>query len=96
MMKWLNGKNALRAHATKAMRRLPRTYAGLKQQIKRLLVRIRHRVPPGFRWITGLALMGGGVLGFLPVLGFWMIPLGIAVFLLDIKSLRNWWHSRGP
>jgi len=39
--------------------------------------------------------MGGGVFGFLPVLGFWMIPLGFAVFLLDIKSLRNWWRDKG-
>ena len=46
--------------------------------------RVRRHVPPGFRWPVGLALIGGGVLGFLPILGFWMIPLGVAVAALDV------------
>ena len=46
--------------------------------------RVRRHVPPGFRWPVGLALIGGGVLGFLPILGFWMIPLGITVAALDV------------
>ena len=37
-----------------------------------------------YRWPIGLALIGGGFLGFLPILGFWMIPLGIAVAALDV------------
>lgn len=48
---------------------------------------VRRHVPPGFRWIVGLLLIGLGFLGFLPVLGFWMIPLGIAVAALDIAPL---------
>ena len=31
--------------------------------------------------------MLGGLVGFLPILGFWMIPLGIAVASLDIPPL---------
>jgi hypothetical protein len=30
-----------------------------------------------------------GFLGFLPVLGFWMVPLGLALLALDIVLLRR-------
>ena len=42
---------------------------------------------------SGLLLMAGGVFGFLPVLGFWMIPLGIAVAALDV--VPAWRRIRG-
>lgn len=42
-------------------------------------------VPPGLRLVLGLLLIGGGLLGFLPVLGFWMVPLGVAVAALDLR-----------
>jgi len=63
------------------------TRTKLRVQMKRALVRIRQRVPPGARLVLGLLLIVGGVLGFLPVLGFWMIPLGIAVAALDVKPV---------
>ena len=59
----------------------------VRTRIKRALVHIRRRVPPGARLILGLLLIVGGVLGFLPILGFWMIPLGVAVAALDILPL---------
>ena len=37
----------------------------------------------------GVALIVGGVLGFLPVLGFWMIPLGVAVLAYDVPSAER-------
>lgn len=54
---------------------------------------VRRRVPPGFRWPIGLVLIGLGFLGFLPVLGFWMIPLGLAVAAMDVRPL--WRRMRG-
>ena len=48
---------------------------------------IRRRVPPGVRTVLGLLLIAGGVFGFLPVLGFWMIPFGLGVIALDIMPL---------
>ena len=36
------------------------------------------------RSLVGLILMVGGVFGFMPVLGFWMFPLGLAFIALDI------------
>ena len=47
----------------------------------------KRRIPPGLRLFVGLLLVLGGLVGFLPILGFWMIPLGIAVASLDIPPL---------
>ena len=33
---------------------------------------------------------GGGVFGFLPVIGFWMLPLGVAVAALDVVPILRW------
>ncbi|MEQ9329165.1 MAG: hypothetical protein RJQ21_17925 [Rhodospirillales bacterium] len=53
------------------------------------------------RRTLGLALCAGGVLGFLPVVGFWMLPLGLAVLSVDSSRLRHrrrrlaiWWERR--
>lgn len=35
------------------------------------------------RRAVGVLLIVGGVLGFLPVLGFWMLPLGVVVLSVD-------------
>lgn len=35
------------------------------------------------RVALGTALCVGGLVGFLPVVGFWMLPLGIAVLAVD-------------
>ena len=48
-----------------------------------------RRVPIGLRAVVGLLLMAGGVLGFLPVLGFWMLPAGASFIALDIPPLRR-------
>jgi hypothetical protein len=47
----------------------------------------------------GILLIALGLLGFLPVLGFWMIPLGLLVLSIDIPIVRRWrrqlavwWH----
>lgn len=66
----------------------------LRGRLRRSLVQIRRRVPPGLRLLLGLVLIGGGVLGFLPVLGFWMIPLGVMVAALDVKPIYIWLRGR--
>jgi len=38
----------------------------------------------------GIVLIGCGLLGFLPVLGFWMIPLGLLVLSVDLPAVRRW------
>ncbi|MDA7949782.1 MAG: hypothetical protein MPJ78_20230 [Hyphomicrobiaceae bacterium] len=42
------------------------------------------------RLILGLVLIVGGLLGFLPVLGFWMIPLGLLILSVDLPVVRRW------
>jgi len=42
------------------------------------------------RTVVGVGLVIGGVLGFLPVLGFWMIPLGLLVLSVDSPLVRRW------
>jgi hypothetical protein len=49
----------------------------------------------------GILLVIGGFIGFLPVLGFWMIPLGLLVLSIDLPIVRRWrrqltvwWHRR--
>jgi hypothetical protein len=69
-------------------------WAALRMRIKRFLVWVRANVPPGVRLLLGLLLIAGGVLGFLPVLGFWMLPLGIAVAALDVKPILSWFRNR--
>jgi hypothetical protein len=51
------------------------------------------------RIVLGILLVACGLLGFLPVLGFWMIPLGLLVLSVDIPIVRRWrrqlavwWH----
>ncbi len=72
----------------------PSAWTRLRMRIKRVLVWVRAHVPPGLRLLLGLILMAGGVLGFLPVLGFWMLPLGIGIAALDIVPLWRWFQSR--
>ena len=55
------------------------------------------------RIAIGVLLMIGGLFSFLPILGFWMIPLGLLVLSIDIPRVRRWrrrfavwFHRRYP
>ncbi len=65
----------------------------LRRQIARYTYRTlrwgRDHVPPGMRSVIGLLFMVAGVFGFLPILGFWMLPLGVAFIALDIPPARR-------
>ena len=37
----------------------------------------------------GVLLVLGGLVGFLPILGFWMVPLGFIVLALDFPFIRR-------
>lgn len=52
-----------------------------------------HSLHFSLRWVIGISLMVGGVLGFLPILGFWMIPLGLLVLSPDFKWARRGYLS---
>lgn len=59
-----------------------------------LFRRGRRYLPPVIRGLLGVCLIFLGILGFLPVLGFWMIPLGLALLATDIPPLGRWLRSR--
>ena len=74
------------------------------ERLDRQVNRISNELPSvagGFlRWLTGsssgwvrvpvgLLLIIFGVFGFLPVLGFWMVPLGVLLLAQDIPFLRR-------
>lgn len=44
------------------------------------------RVP---RIVAGILLVLCGFVGFLPVLGFWMVPLGLLLLAQDVTFLRR-------
>ena len=50
----------------------------------------RLKIRFGFRTLLGLLFLAGGMLWFLPVLGLWMIPVGLALIALDVPPLRRW------
>jgi hypothetical protein len=68
--------------------------ARIRRTVQRLRYRIKRRVPYGLRTVLGLLLVIGGIFGFLPVLGFWMIPLGIAVIWIDVSATKKWLRRR--
>lgn len=71
---------------------------GYYHRVKRRIV----RWPRWARLVTGGLLILGGLMGFLPVLGFWMVPLGLIVLSVDLAPVRRlrrrfevWWERRG-
>ncbi|MCL4676590.1 MAG: tryptophan synthase subunit beta [Pararhodobacter sp.] len=73
-----------------------------QRRLHRQLRRMEHRLPRMARGLTrltdpdrralrlpvALGLIAGGMLGFLPILGFWMIPLGLLLLAIDLPFLR--------
>jgi|GEM_PF-2374170 len=43
------------------------------------------------RVVIGFGFIAGGFLGALPILGFWMIPVGIVILSIDVPWLRALW-----
>lgn len=73
-------------------------------RLNRLLDRMERRLSPrsarmlgwlrvpSSRWVRmplGILLIIGGIFSFLPVLGLWMLPLGLLLLALDIPLLRR-------
>jgi hypothetical protein len=47
---------------------------------------------PGLKWLripAGLLLIASGFLWFLPIVGLWMLPLGLMLLAVDIPFLRG-------
>ena len=72
--------------------------SNLRTRLMEAVRRVVHwgdaHVPRGIRSGIGVLLIIGGLLGFLPILGFWMIPAGLALIALDIPGWRQWLLAR--
>lgn len=84
------------------------------QRLDRLIERLPSSIRPAVRWLRrpsarlvrlpmGVLLCAGGVFGMLPMLGFWMLPLGILLLAEDLPPLRratdrmlDWLERRRP
>jgi hypothetical protein len=71
-----------------------------ERRLDRLIDRLPPRVQTTARWLrrpssrlfripAGVLLVGGGFLGMLPLLGFWMLPLGLILLAEDVRPLRD-------
>jgi hypothetical protein len=72
----------------------------LDEQLRRLEVRLPRTLSRFVAWLrqpsatlvrvpmAGLFILGGFV-GFLPLLGFWMIPLGLVLLAINVPFLRR-------
>jgi hypothetical protein len=84
----------------------PRLDALVHRLPPRLAGIVDYLLQPSSRWVripSGALLVVGGVLSFLPVLGIWMLPLGLALLAEDIPALRasrskvfDWIERRKP
>jgi len=87
-----------------ALKRVPvvdRNFAGKRPSIDLFGRQIPMPQSRPVRITLGGTLVFLGMLGFLPVLGFWMIPLGLVVLSYDIARVRRarrrgvvWWERR--
>ena len=84
--------------------RQSKTYFGVDPITREIVLgtwRLRLPQSRALRVLIGLLLIAGGILGFLPILGFWMVPLGLLVLSHDSpfvrrqrRKLQVWWASR--
>jgi hypothetical protein len=82
--------NSPRAKARRVVdRRLDRAERHLPRIFSEWLGHLRHPSASWLRVPLGVLLILGGLLGFLPILGFWMLPLGVALLSLDVALLRR-------
>jgi hypothetical protein len=56
--------------------------------VNRMALWSARHLPTGVRSVLGVLAIIGGVAGFLPILGFWKLPLGVVLIALDIPPLR--------
>ena len=73
-------------------KRLRRQFTFIAQRFPALAGTIRKLQSPNARFVRvpiAILLVIGGVFSFLPVLGIWMLPLGLMVLALDIPILQR-------
>ena len=89
-------KQELDEHLEQFERRLPESLRGFVRWLRK----------PGSGWTRiplGVVLILCGFVGFLPILGFWMVPLGLLLLAIDVPFVRpplirllDWVELRWP
>ena len=93
------------AHAPIDERPLERLLDALPGFVRSRVAWLRR---PDAKWVrlpVGVLLILGGLVGFLPILGFWMVPVGLVLLGEDIPALKRctmralaavqgWWDRR--
>lgn len=81
--------------------RVDRALAGAPNWMHRSVVWLRRSDRRGLRVVAGLLLVAGGICSILPVLGLWMLPLGLALLGEDrpwlkvlLERAARWVESR--
>lgn len=73
--------------------KLDQAYEGLERETPDRIARaIRWLRDPKSKWVRlplGFVLIAGGFFGFLPILGFEFIPLGLLLIAQDVPFLRE-------
>jgi hypothetical protein len=71
-----------------------------EQRLERLIDRLPRTLQPAVHWLrrpssrwvrlpAGVLLIAGGLLSILPLLGIWMLPLGLILLAEDIAPLQR-------
>ena len=69
--------------------RLEKLIDRLPPRLRQVSRSLRQPSRRGLRIFAGLLLIVGGILAFLPLLGVWMLPLGLALLAEDVPVLRS-------
>lgn len=64
----------------------------MKEYVTRNFHALKKTERVWLRKTVGIGLVIGGILGFLPVLGYWMFPLGLALLSVDSPTARRYYR----
>ena len=70
-------------------RQLDRWEKRLPRRLARAVHWLRQPSSAWARYPLAIVLMLGGLLSFLPILGIWMLPLGLVLIAQDVPFLRS-------
>ena len=70
-------------------RPLHRLLAALPSRVRHAMVWLLRTKWSWLRISIAILLILGGLLGFLPILGFWMVPVGLLLLAQDVPFLRR-------
>ncbi len=87
----MNTTNSIPTRREKMRRRLDRQFDALEHSVPAaagFIHYLRGRRLALLRIPLGLVLAVGGCLSILPVLGLWMLPLGLLILAIDLPALR--------